>query len=137
MKKGFIAGSFDLIHPGYIMSFVEAKRNCDYLVVGLQDDPTVDRKEKNKPINSLFERQMVLSAIKYIDLIVPYNTEEELKNLLSTLRPDIRFLCDDYEKVSKTKITGYLYCTNLHFISRSHGYSTTELREKICHVQDV
>ena len=70
MKKGFIAGSFDLMHPGYIMSFVEAKRNCDYLIVGLQDDPTVNRKEKNKPINSLFERQMVLSAIKYIDLIV-------------------------------------------------------------------
>jgi|TARA_R110000824_G_scaffold364808_2_gene553277 glycerol-3-phosphate cytidylyltransferase len=131
MKKGFIAGSFDLMHPGYIMSFVEAKRNCDYLIVGLQDDPTVNRKEKNKPINSLFERQMVLSAIKYIDLIVPYNTEEELKNLLSTLRPDIRFLGDDYENAPKSYITGYLCCENIHFISRSHGYSTSKLREKI------
>ena len=90
MTKGFIAGSFDLIHPGYIMAFVEAKKNCSHLVVALQDDPTFDRLHKNKPVNTLFERHLVLSSIKYVDEIIPYNTEEELSNLVKVVRPDIR-----------------------------------------------
>ena len=74
---------------------------------------------------------MVLSSIKYVDEIIPYNTEEELSNLVKVVRPDIRFLGDDYENAPKSYITGYLCCENIHFISRSHGYSTSKLREKI------
>ena len=131
MLRGFIAGSFDLMHPGYIMSFIEAKKKCDYLTVGLQDDPTIDRPEKNKPVNTLFERHLVLSSIRYVDKIVIYNTEAELEHLLMMKPPDVRFLGDDYKGVSSSKVTGYLYCKNIIYLDRGHGYSTTKFKEKI------
>ena len=131
MFRGFIAGSFDLMHPGYIMSFIEAKKKCEYLTVGLQNDPTIDRPKKSKPVNTLFERHMILSSIKYVDEIVMYNTEIELEQLLMMNPPDVRFLGDDYKGVSSSKITGYLYCKNIIYLYRGHGYSTTKLKEKI------
>jgi glycerol-3-phosphate cytidylyltransferase len=131
MLRGFIAGSFDLMHPGYIMSFIEAKKKCDYLTVGLQNDPTFDRPEKSKPVNTLFERHLVLSSIRYVDKIVIYNTEAELEHLLMMKPPDVRFLGDDYKGVSSSKVTGYLYCKNIIYLDRGHGYSTTKFKEKI------
>ena len=131
MIKGVIAGCFDLIHPGYIMMFAQAKTQCDHLIVALQDDPTLDRPGKNKPVNTLSERFMILDSIKYVDKIVVYKLEKELENLFSVLSPDIRFLGDDYRDTPKNQITGYFKCKRLEFLPRSHGYSTTKLREKI------
>lgn len=85
MKRGFVASSFDLMHPGYILMFQDAKTVCDYLICGLHDDPTVDRPTKNKPILTLEERKIVLSSVKYVDEIVVYNTEVELYDLLKEL----------------------------------------------------
>lgn len=131
MIKGLIAGSFDLIHPGYVIMFAQARAQCDHLIVALQDDPTCDRPAKNKPVNTLSERYLVLNSIKYIDEIAVYNIEEELEHIFSVIQPDIRFLGDDYRDVSKTKITGYLKCKKLVYLDRSHGYSTTKLKDKI------
>ena len=82
MKKGFTCGAFDLLHAGHIVMLMEAKENCDYLIVGLQTDPSLDRKEKNKPVQSIYERYIQLNAIKYIDEILPYDTEKSLLDLL-------------------------------------------------------
>jgi glycerol-3-phosphate cytidylyltransferase len=131
MIKGFIAGAFDLIHPGYVYMFANAKEHCDHLIIALQTDPTIDRPEKMKPVNTYRERIVVLRSIRYVDTVFPYTTEEDLVEVLKYCNPDIRFLGDDYRDVSKTKITGYLECEDIRFIGRSHGYSTTKLKDKI------
>ena len=131
MIKGLIAGSYDLIHPGYIMSFAEAKTQCDYLIAALQDDPTIERPHKNKPVQTLNERYLILSSIKYIDLVVVYNIESELCNILRVHRPDIRFLGDDYRNKTEEEVAGYDICPDIYYLSRTHGYSTTKLKEQI------
>jgi glycerol-3-phosphate cytidylyltransferase len=131
MTTGIIAGCYDLIHPGYIIGFSEAKRHCSKLIVALQDDPTTERPSKNKPVNTLCERYIVLDSIKYIDEIVVYNTEKEFENILNLVNPDVRFLGDDYKQKKKNEITGYFKCMNIVYLSRSHGYSTTKLKDKI------
>lgn len=127
-KIGFVAGSFDLIHPGYIELFQKAKDKCDYLVVGLHNDPTIERKEKIKPILTILERIKILESIKYIDLIKVYNTEKDLVNLLREISPDIRFLGEDY--VDK-EYTGKNIAKEVIFLDRSHGWSTTKFKEII------
>ena len=128
MKVGFTCSSFDLLHAGHILMLKEAKENCDYLVVGLQTDPTIDRKEKNKPIMSLSERFIILSGVKYIDEIIPYETEEELEELLLAINPDIRFIGEDWKD---KQITGEFLKIPIYWIKRKHHYSSTKLRERL------
>lgn len=128
MKKGFIAGAFDVIHPGYIDMFKEAKKYCDYLIIGLQIDPTIERSEKIKPVLDYWDRFNILSSIKYIDQIYSYTLENDLFNLLKMIIPDIRFLGDDYKNKN---ITGEELNISLHYIDRSHNWSTTKFKELI------
>ena len=131
-KTGFVASSFDILHPGYVMMLKECKDNCSYLVVGLHENPSWERDNKNSPIMSLHERFLVLKSIRYVDEIAPYNNENELVNLLKFYSPDVRFLGSDYKtEEMKRKITGRLYCENIYFINRFHNYSSSSLRKEI------
>ena len=128
MKKGFTAGSFDLLHAGHVMVFKECKTVCDYLIVALQSDPTLDRVYKNKPVQRLEERREVLEAIKYVDEIVEYNTEAELHKLLEELDVDIRIIGADWKG---KEYTGHELPIEMHFNSRDHDYSTSSLRKRV------
>ena len=131
-KTGFVASSFDILHPGYVMMLKECKDNCSYLVVGLHENPSWGRDNKNSPIMSLHERFLVLKSVRYVDEIAPYNNENELFNLLKFYSPDVRFLGSDYKtEEMKRKITGRLYCENIYFINRFHNYSSSSLRKEI------
>jgi len=129
LKVGFTCSTFDLLHAGHILMLEEAKQQCDYLIVGLQNDPSVDRPEKNKPIQSLVERQIQLNAVKYIDEIIVYNTEDELEELLMILPIDVRIIGDEYKNKN---FTGKEICNyrgiEIYYNHRDHGYSTTRLR---------
>ncbi|MCK9417555.1 adenylyltransferase/cytidyltransferase family protein [Candidatus Dojkabacteria bacterium] len=127
-KIGILAGCFDIIHPGYIYMLEEAKNNCDKLIVLLQSDPTIDRPEKYKPILSLNERIKILESIKYIDEIVVYDTEKELYDLLKNIKPDVRFLGDDY--IGK-EINGGDLNIEIIYINRNHGWSSTKFKQLI------
>ena len=127
MKIGFTCGAFDLLHAGHVVMLKECKENCEYLIAGLQTDPTLDRKEKNKPVQSMYERYMQLQAIKYVDEIIPYDTEDSLVDLLESTPINIRFIGEDYKNIS---FTG----EGLHktfYTSRRHTFSTTSLRERV------
>jgi glycerol-3-phosphate cytidylyltransferase len=128
MKKGITASTFDLLHAGHILMLKEAKSVCDYLIVALQVDPTIDRPEKNKPIQSYYERWVQVSAVKYVDEIIPYATEEELRTILQNYDIDIRILGDEY---MRKPFTGSDLEMEYHFNKRTHGYSSTELRNRI------
>jgi glycerol-3-phosphate cytidylyltransferase len=122
IKTGFTCGAFDLLHAGHVVMLKEAKQNCDHLIVGLQTDPSIDRKEKNKPIQSIYER-----AIKYVDEILPYDTEQSLVDLLESTSIDLRFVGEEYK--GRT-FTG----KGLHpifYTSRKHTFSSTSLRNRI------
>lgn len=133
MKIGFNCSSFDLFHAGHVTMLKEERRYCDYLIVALQTDPTVDRpKEKNKPIQSVYERFVQVSACKYVDEVLVYTTEDDLLNMLKTQHIDIRFLGDEY----KTKeFTGKQWCLDngieLHYHLREHPYSSSRLRKRV------
>ncbi len=131
-KVGFTASAFDLLHAGHILMLEEAKSVCDHLIVALQTDPSIDRPEKRRPVQSLVERQIQLRAVKYVDEIVVYQTEEDLLNLLKTLPIDIRIVGEDY--IGKD-FTGRDYCIShdieIYYNSRMHTYSSTELIERI------
>ena len=131
-KTGFVASSFDILHPGYVMMLKECKDKCDYLIVALHENPAWGRDNKNSPIMSLHERFIVLKSIRYIDEIAPYNNEDELVNLLKFYSPDVRFLGSDYNtEEMKKKITGYSLCRNTHYITRFHDYSSSGIRKEI------
>jgi len=134
-KTGFICSSFDIYHTGYSLMLKYCKDHCDYLVVGLQDDPSWQRSEKNSPVMSLHSRWLILKSISYIDEIAPYNSEEELSNLLNFYTPDIRFLGEDYRDAKQiTGPTGRVsprLVKNIHFVPRSHSYSSSGIRKKI------
>jgi len=127
-KVGFLAGSFDVMHPGYICMFEDAKRVCNYLIVALQTDPTVDRPSKNRPVQTLEERKMILSAIKYVDEIKTYTTEKELYNLLKETQIDVRILGTDY---LDKPYNGSDLSIPIHFHSRGHDWSSTKLKTLI------
>jgi glycerol-3-phosphate cytidylyltransferase len=127
-KVGFIAGSFDLIHPGYILLFEDAKKVCNHLIVGLQTDPTIDRPHKNKPVQSLEERKLILSSIKFIDEIITYSTEQDLYNLLKKTKIDVRILGSDYKN---TNFNGHDLNIPTYFHSRDHAWSCSGLKNKI------
>ena len=129
-KIGFTCSCFDLLHAGHILMLEDSKKQCDYLIVGLQTDPTIDRpEEKNKPIQSLEERKIQLEAIKYVDEVIVYETENELYELLYKLMPNVRILGTDYEHKYFTGIE--IEGIDIYFHKRDHDYSTSSLREKI------
>ncbi len=127
-NTGVIAGNFDVIHPGYIHLFNECKEFCTELIILLHEDPSIERPEKLKPILKLDERIMILSSLKQIDQIIPYKLETDLYELLSNLDIDIRFLGEDYKS---KPFTGDDLNIPIHFLDRSHGWSTTKFKNKI------
>jgi glycerol-3-phosphate cytidylyltransferase len=128
-RVGIVASCFDLFHAGHILMLMEAKKECDRLVVALQSDPTTDRPEKNKPIQGLSERYIQLEACKYVDQIVPYDTEADLYNLLAGYDWDVRFLGMDYW--DRNDFTGSDLDIPIHYCARKHNYSSSGLRERI------
>ena len=126
---GFTAGNFDLLHPGYIITFEEAKRHCDKFLVFLQIDPSAHRKSKYKPVIPLYDRYKALMAIKYIDEVYTYQTEEELYELIKFWKPDVRILGEDY--IEKESFTGDDLPPKVIYTTRSHGWSTTKLKDLI------
>ncbi len=126
---GFTCSCFDLLHAGHILMLEDAKNQCEKLIVGLQEDPTIDRPDiKNKPIQSLKERKKMLESIKYIDEIILYKTEKDLYKLLQILKPDIRILGSDYKNKS---FTGDDLDIKIYYHDRNHSYSSTNLRKRI------
>ena len=132
MKVGFTCSCFDLFHAGHIMMLKEAKQQCDYLIVGLQTDPTIDRKEKNKPVQSIFERFVQLESCRYVDEIVPYATEKDLLDILRGYPIDVRIIGEEYRD---KQFTGYDLPIAVYFNSRQHSFSTTELRSRIMNIE--
>ena len=128
MRVGFTCSCFDLFHAGHVMMLKEAKQQCDWLIVGLQTDPTIDRSWKNKPIQSVFERFVQVDACKYVDEIVPYATEKELLDILTSYPIDVRIIGEEYRD---KQFTGYDLPMEIYFNSRQHSFSTTELRQRV------
>ena len=126
---GVIAGNFDIIHPGYIYMFDEMKKICETVVILLQTDPTIERPEKLKPILSVEERKSILLSLKQIDRIETYTTESELLELLKGIKPNVRFLGDDY--IGRFEFTGSELNIPIHYLNRSHGWSTTKFKTLI------
>jgi len=134
MKTGITFSTFDLLHAGHIGMLREAKSICDYLIVGLQSDPTIDRPDtKNKPIQRMVERYAQLNALKFVDEIVPYQTEEDVVDILQLFQIDVRFLGDEYRDKD---FTGKDVCRkrdiDLHFNKRDHRFSSSGLRQRVC-----
>ena len=125
---GCTAGNFDLIHPGYVYTFQEAKRHCDHFIVFLQRDPSLHRKSKYKPVIPLYERYRTLMAIQYIDEVYVYQTEEELYQLIEFFKPDVRILGEDY--IGKS-FTGDDLPPRVVYTTRAHGWSTTKMKDMI------
>jgi glycerol-3-phosphate cytidylyltransferase len=129
---GFTCGAFDLFHAGHNILLRDCKLLCDKLIVGLHTDPTIDRSFKNKPIQTMYERYIQLNNCKWVDEIIPYDTEKDLINLLATTKINIRFIGEDY--LGK-KITGDALCEQLNikviYFNRIHNFSSSELRDRI------
>lgn len=125
---GFLASAFDLLHAGHMLMLNEATCFCDHLVVALHKDPSAERPTKNSPIMTLEERLILLEGNKYVDDIIVYETEEDLLTLLKEINPDIRFLGKDWKNKD---YTGKDLPITIHWIDRSHGYSTSELRKRV------
>lgn len=132
MKVGFTCSCFDLFHAGHIMMLKEAKSQCDYLIVGLQTDPTLDRPEKNKPVQSVFERFVQLQACKYVDEIVVYATEKDLLDVLQSYPIDVRIIGDEYKD---KYFTGRELDMEIYYNRRKHSFSTTELRKRVTQIE--
>lgn len=133
MKIGFTCSTFDLFHAGHLLMLEEAKQQCDYLIVGLQTDPTIDRPiEKNKPVQTVFERFVQLEACKYVDKVIPYATEKELVDILLSYPINVRILGEEYEG---RNFTGWQECQEkgieFYFNKREHSFSTSELRQRV------
>ncbi len=126
--RGVVAGAFDIIHPGYVRMFAAAKQVCTNLTIALHDDPSLERHSKLKPVLTVEERSIILKSIRYVDEVVPYQTEDDLYHLLKTGSFDVRFLGDDYRGRA---ITGADLDIEISWIDRSHGYSTTSMKKAI------
>ena len=138
MKTGITFSAFDLFHAGHVKMLEEAKSKCDYLIVGLQLDPTVDRPEKNKPTQSIIERYVQLRACKYIDEIIPYVTEEDLIDILSSFKIDIRIIGEEYKEKN---FTGKDFCVkkkiDIYYNKREHRFSSSALRDKVAKSENL
>ena len=132
MKVGFTCSTFDMLHSGHIQMLRDAREQCDYLICGLQTDPSADRPEKNRPIQTVVERYTQLKAVQYVDEIIPYATEEDLKDILSMYHIDVRILGDEYREKD---FTGKEICKRrdiaLYFNKRDHRFSSSELRRRV------
>jgi|TARA_R110000851_G_scaffold328056_1_gene498289 glycerol-3-phosphate cytidylyltransferase len=132
MKIGFTCSAFDLLHAGHINMLREAKSQCDHLICGLQVDPSLDRDTKNKPIQTIVERYTQLQAVSYVDEIIPYVYEQDLKDILMMMPINIRILGEEYRNAS---FTGKEICQErgieLYFNNRSHNFSTSNLRKRV------
>jgi len=129
MRIGFTCSTFDLFHAGHLLMLEEAKKQCDYLIVGLQTDPTIDRPtEKNKPVQSVFERWIQVESCKYVDKVIPYATEKELIDILLSYPIDVRILGEEY---MQKNFTGHELPMEKYFNKRRHSFSTTELRQRV------
>ena len=132
MKVGFTCSTFDLLHAGHVQMLREAKEQCDYLICGLQVDPSVDRAEKNAPIQTVVERYTQLKAVKYIDEIIPYGTEKDLEDILTMYNIHVRILGEEYKDKD---FTGKDICKKrgiqLYFNHRDHRFSSSDLRKRV------
>jgi glycerol-3-phosphate cytidylyltransferase len=131
-RIGITCSSFDLFHAGHVVMLEEAKRQCDYLIAAIQSDPTIDRETKNKPVQSIIERQIQVSACKHVDEIIVYTTEKELEDILMALPIDVRILGEEYRD---TEFTGKEICMKrgieLYFNKRDHFFSSSDLRTRV------
>lgn len=138
MKIGITCSCFDLFHAGHVKMLEEAKKHCDYLIVAFQTDPTIDRPDKNKPIQSLVERYIQLNGCKYVDKIVPYQSEEELEEIFMSFDLDVRFIGIEYENID---FTAKRICEDLnidiHYNKRNHNFSSTELKTRIFNLKKI
>lgn len=132
MKIGFVASTFDLLHAGHIQMLREAKSQCDYLICALQLDPSLDRREKNSPVQTIVERYTQLNGVKYVDEIIPYSTERDLEDILELYQIDVRILGVEYKDKD---FTGKDICRRrgiqLYFNSRDHRFSSSDLRKRV------
>lgn len=132
MKVGFTCSTFDLLHAGHLIMLREAKEQCDYLICGLQTDPSVDRPEKNPPVQTIVERYTQLKGVSYVDEIIPYGTEQDLNDILTMYNIDVRILGEEYREKD---FTGKDICKKrgiqLHFNKRDHRFSSSDLRKRV------
>jgi glycerol-3-phosphate cytidylyltransferase len=132
VRIGFTCSTFDLLHAGHIQMLRDAKDQCDYLICGLQIDPSIDRPEKNSPVQTIVERHTQLSAVKYVDEIIPYQTETDLEDILNMIHIDVRILGEEYKN---GKFTGRAICAKrgieLYFNKREHRFSSSDLRKRV------
>ena len=132
MRIGFTCSTYDLLHAGHIQMLRDAKEQCEYLICGLQVDPSIDRPEKNSPVQTIVERFTQLNAVKYVDEIIPYQTEKDLEDILNMLHIDVRILGEEYK--NKT-FTGRAICAKrgieLFFNKREHRFSSSDLRDRV------
>jgi len=132
MKVGITASTFDLLHAGHIMMLREAKEHCDYLICCLQMDPSVDRPEKNRPVQTIVERYTQLKGVSYVDEIIPYKTEEDLEDILQMYPINVRIIGEEYKK--KT-FTGRAICSRrgieIVYNKRDHRFSSSDLRQRV------
>jgi glycerol-3-phosphate cytidylyltransferase len=132
MKIGITFSAFDLLHAGHIKMLEEAKRQCDYLIVALQTDPTLDRPEKNSPTQSVVERYIQLKGCSHVDEIVPYATEQDLEDILRSFKLDVRIIGNEYKEKN---FTGRKYCEEkgieLYYNVRDHRFSSSSLRKEV------
>ena len=139
LKIGITFSTFDLLHAGHIAMLAEAKNHCDYLICGIQTDPTIDRPDsKNPPVQSIVERQIQLSAVRYVDETVVYQTEKDLEDILLTLPIDVRILGIEY---AEKDFTGKDICFDrgieLVFNQRDHSFSSSNLRKRVAHAEMI
>ena len=128
MRIGFTCGAFDLLHAGHVVMLEEAKDNCDFLMVGLQTDPTLDRSDKNKPVQSIYERYIQLYGLRYVDEVIPYDRETCLMDILTTKSIDVRFIGEEYKD---KMFTGQHLPIEIYYTSRQHTFSSTDLRKRV------
>ena len=133
MKKGITFGAFDLFHAGHVMMLEEAKTVCDYLIVCIQSDPSLDRKEKNKPVQSIVEREIQVSGCRYTDEVIIYDTEADLLDILDAVDWDVRILGEEYKDMDFTGREQTL--EKCHFNKRPHNFSSSELRKRVAKEQ--
>jgi glycerol-3-phosphate cytidylyltransferase len=136
MKVGITFSTFDLFHAGHVKMLEEAKSQCDYLIVGLQSDPSMDRPERNGPLQSIIERYIQLKESKHVDEIVPYASEQDLEDILRSFKLDIRIIGDEFKEKS---FTGRRYCEEkgieLYYNSRDHRFSSSGIRNQVKSVE--
>ena len=129
---GITFSTFDFFHAGHVKMLEEAKTVCDYLIVGLQLDPSLDRPEKNKPVQSVIERYIQVSSCRYVDEVVPYVTEKDLDEILRSFKIDVRIIGEEYQDKD---FTGKVYCEQkgiaMYYNSRDHDYSSSEIRKRV------